>query len=359
MSVAISETSSLIEAVRAGEMVILVDDEDQENEGDVIAAADCLTNEQVAFMARECCGLICMPLPGSVCDRLQFGPMTARNEAHHGTAFTVTIESREGVTTGISAADRAYTMREVMNDDATPDQFVRPGHVFPLRAADGGVLRRAGHTEAAIDLAVLAGRKPGAAIVEIMNEDGTMARLPELREFALKFGLKIGTIADLIHYRQSRENTLTTISEKTITTRHGDWKVHTYLDSISGDHHHAMVYGDIPEDGSTMVRVQRIELERDALGLMTDDSWSVDTAQERIARHGHGVVALLGGAWASRDSRSGSSSHTMRDVGLGAQILQNVGVHSCVALGSPLPQSPLSWFDINIINFESPKGRSS
>ena len=242
---AFSSVEELVEDLRAGKMIVLLDDEDRENEGDIVMAAEHVTPEAVNFMARHARGLICMPMTIDRCRELRLTPMATSNRSKHHTNFTVSIEAAEGVTTGISAADRAKTIAVAVDPVATADDIVTPGHVFPLMAEPGGVLSRAGHTEASVDLARLAGCAPAAVIVEIMNEDGTMARLPDLETFAEEHDLRLGTIADLVHYRALHDSTVEKVGMKEIETAHGPFQVHAFRDTLHGQVHLALVRGEV------------------------------------------------------------------------------------------------------------------
>ncbi|HEX2530906.1 MAG TPA: bifunctional 3,4-dihydroxy-2-butanone-4-phosphate synthase/GTP cyclohydrolase II, partial [Burkholderiaceae bacterium] len=253
----ISTTQEIVAELRAGRMVILVDEEDRENEGDLVLAAEFVTPEAINFMAKYGRGLVCLTLTEERCDQLNLPMMTTRNGTSYGTNFTVSIEAAEGVTTGISAADRARTIQAAVAKNARPSDIVQPGHIFPLKAQRGGVLMRAGHTEAGCDLAELAGLVPAAVICEIMKDDGTMARLPDLLQFAQEHGLKIGTIADLIHYRSRHESIVKRIAERTMHTVHGPFQAIAYRDTPSGSAHLALVHGDIAPDRETLVRVHQ------------------------------------------------------------------------------------------------------
>src|SRR5512138_3089278 len=251
----IAPIPEIIAELKAGRIVIVVDDEDRENEGDLVVAADCVTPEIVNFMARNGRGLVCMPITEERARQLNLAPMTTHNRSVHGTNFTVTIEAAQGVTTGISAADRAHTIRVACAPDAKPTDIVHPGHVFPLVAAPGGVLSRAGHTEACCDLARLAGFSPAAVLCEIMKDDGTMARLADLQEFALEHGLKIGAIADLIHYRSRTERLVERVAERPLSTHAGSFRLVVYRDKLTDATHLALVRGPIAPDVETLVRV--------------------------------------------------------------------------------------------------------
>ncbi|MGH8406941.1 MAG: 3,4-dihydroxy-2-butanone-4-phosphate synthase, partial [Pseudomonas sp.] len=287
--------ADIIEDYRQGKMVLLVDDEDRENEGDLLLPAVCCTAETISFMAREARGLICLTLTDEHCQRLGLQQMVPSNGSVFSTACTVSIEAATGVTTGISAADRARTVAAAVNADAGPADIVQPGHIFPLRAKDGGVLTRAGHTEAGCDLARLAGHTPASVIVEVMNDDGTMARRPDLEVFAHKHGIKIGTIADLIHYRLSTERTVVRIGERDLPTVHGTFRLITFEDRIDGGVHMAMVMGQLHRDTPALVRVHVIDPLRDLVGAEYSgpSNWTLWAALQRVAAEGSGVVVVL------------------------------------------------------------------
>ncbi|WP_432471758.1 bifunctional 3,4-dihydroxy-2-butanone-4-phosphate synthase/GTP cyclohydrolase II [Amphritea sp. HPY] len=359
----------IIEDIRQGKMVILMDDEDRENEGDLVIAAEMVRAEDINFMATHARGLICLTLTQERCEQLNLPLMVQSNGAQFSTNFTMSIEATEGVTTGISAADRALTVRTAVRHDAKPDDIVQPGHIFPLMAQPGGVLSRAGHTEAGCDLARLAGLTPASAIVEIMNEDGTMARRPDLEEFAQKHDLKIGTIADLIHYRTTNEHTVIRESEGTLETEFGDFNFTTYLDEIQGCTHLAMSLGDISEEEPTMVRVHlRTEVLRDVVGVAQTEElkWTMRRALQKIAEEGKGVVLLLdtgervdlGDALNQMlntekkiRQHNISSSGSYLTVGTGSQILRDLGVGKMRVLSSPMKFNAISGFDLEIVDY--------
>ena len=344
----ISPVEDIVAELRAGRMVILVDEEDRENEGDLILAADHVTPEAINFMARFGRGLICLTLSRERCERLQLPPMVARNGTKMGTAFTVSIEAAEGVTTGISAADRARTVQAAVAPNAKPADLVQPGHIFPLQAVDGGVLMRAGHTEAGCDLAAMAGCEPAAVICEIMKDDGTMARLPDLQLFAAEHGLKIGTIADLIEYRSRTESLVEKVATRPLRTAHGEFVAHAYRDQPSGSVHLALVLGQWQAQDAVPVRVHEPLSVLDALALDRNmHSWSLDAALQRIQQEGRGGVVLLncgetaeqllaqfeGTARASHAPERGRMD--LRSYGVGAQILRDCGVQRMLLLGTP------------------------
>ena len=356
----------LIEDIRQGKMVILMDDEDRENEGDLVIAAEMVRADDINFMATHARGLICLTLTRERCEQLNLPLMVQSNGAQFSTNFTMSIEAAEGVTTGISAADRALTVRTAVKADAKADDIVQPGHIFPLMAQPGGVLSRAGHTEAGCDLARMAGFTPAAAIVEIMNDDGTMARRPDLELFAEKHDLKIGTIADLIHYRTANEHTVTREAEGILPTEYGDFNYITYRDEIQGCTHLAMTMGDISAEEPTIVRVHiRTEVLRDVVGTNTGEEakWTARKALERVAQEGKGAVLLLdtgerydlGTALASVVNKpasgkpaSISASGAYLTVGTGSQILRDLGVRKMRLLSSPMKFNAISGFDLEI-----------
>ncbi|WP_342246731.1 bifunctional 3,4-dihydroxy-2-butanone-4-phosphate synthase/GTP cyclohydrolase II [Pseudomonas sp. OTU5201] len=354
----------IIEDFRQGKMVLLVDDEDRENEGDLLLAAEKCTPEAINFMAREARGLICLTLTDEHCERLGLEQMVPANGSAFATAFTVSIEAASGVTTGISAADRSHTVLTAVAPEVTADDLVQPGHIFPLRAREGGVLNRAGHTEAGCDLARLAGFTPASVIVEVMNDDGTMARRPDLEAFAEKHGIKIGTIADLIHYRLSTEHTVTRIGEHELPTVHGTFRLVTYEDRIEGGVHMAMVMGDIRRDEPTLVRVHVIDPLRDLVGAEYNGpkNWTLWAALQKVAEVGHGVVVVLASNESSqallervpqltqpRRQFSRSQSRIYSEVGTGAQILQDLGVGKLRHLGAPLKYAGLTGYDLEVV----------
>ncbi len=328
----LSSTEELIEEARSGRMFILVDDEDRENEGDLVVPAQFATPDAVNFMARHARGLICLALTSQRVRELGLPPMSQQNSSRHQTAFTVSIEAREGVTTGISAHDRARTIAVAINPASGPDDLATPGHVFPLVAREGGTLVRAGHTEAAVDIARLAGLTPAAAICEIMNDDGTMARLPELVAFAQRFGLKLGSIADLIAYRRRTERLVARKAE--ITVQHpigGAWKLLVYANTVEYGEHLALVKGDLSGPEPVLVRMHAVDLLSDVLG---GPGWSkLHAAMRQIATAGRGVVVLLRdtradalSAAVERLGNAAAPAGQLRDYGIGAQILLDLGV---------------------------------
>ncbi|MFC3283957.1 bifunctional 3,4-dihydroxy-2-butanone-4-phosphate synthase/GTP cyclohydrolase II [Litchfieldella rifensis] len=363
---AFDRIEDIIGDIRRGRMVILLDDEDRENEGDLVMAADFVTPEAINFMATHARGLICLTLSGPRCEQLGLAPMVEHNGAGFATAFTVSIEAREGVTTGISAADRATTVKAAVAPDAHPRDLVQPGHVFPLRARDGGVLSRAGHTEAGCDLARLAGLEPAAVIVEIMNDDGSMARRPELEAFARRHGLRIGTIADLIQYRLATEKTVVPTGQEPLQTVHGEFTLHTYEDTISGEAHLALTMGEMDVDRPTLVRVHAMDPLRDLVGAeyQGPKAWSLWSSLEAVAAENHGVVVILAShessqSLLSRATRlnkpaSGNPQRRYTNTGTGSQMLTDLGVGKLRLMGAPLNYKGLAGFELEVVEIVSP-----
>ncbi len=364
--VPVSPIEDIVADMRAGRIVILVDEEDRENEGDLVLAADHVSAEAINFMARFGRGLICLTLTRERCELLKLPPMTARNGDKKGTAFTASIEAAEGVTTGISAADRARTVQAAVAKAAVPEDLVQPGHIFPLQAVDGGVLMRAGHTEAGCDLAAMAGCTPASVICEIMNDDGTMARLPDLQLFAAEHGLKIGTIADLIAYRSRVESLIQSIGRREIHTAAGEFVAHAFKDSTGGGIHLALVKGDWQPDEIVPARVHEPLSVLDALERgRTMHSWSLDAALAHIAAEGKGVLVLLncgesgeqllaqfeGTARAAQAPERGRMD--LRTYGIGAQILRHCGVHKMRLMGSPRRMPSMAGYGLEITGYIS------
>ncbi len=359
--VGIAPIEEIVADLKAGRMVILVDEEDRENEGDLVLAADHVTPEAINFMARFGRGLICLTLTRERCERLRLPPMVARNGTKMGTAFTVSIEAAEGVTTGISAADRARTVQAAVARDARAEDLVQPGHIFPLQAVDGGVLMRAGHTEAGCDLAAMAGLTPAAVICEIMKDDGTMARLPDLQQFAAEHGLKIGTIASLIEYRSRHESLVEKIGSRPIQTAYGRFTAHAWKDKPSQGLHLALVLGQWKADESIPVRVHEPLSVLDALEAdRSMHSWSLDTSLQHIAKNGRGVAVLLNcGESAAQllaqfegTARSAQAPERgrmdLRTYGIGAQILRDCGVHRMTLMGTPRRMPSMTGYGLEI-----------
>ena len=363
-TVAISPLQDIIDDMRAGRMVILVDEEDRENEGDLVLAADHVTPETINFMARFGRGLICLTLTRERCEHLKLPPMVARNGTVHSTAFTVSIEAAQGVTTGISAADRARTVQVAVAANAKASDLVQPGHIFPLQAVDGGVLMRAGHTEAGCDLAAMAGCSPTAVICEIMKDDGTMARLPDLMEFAAEHGLKIGTIADLIEHRSRTESLVQRLSTRTLVTAHGEFTVHAYKDLPSDSVHLALVCGDWSADAAVLARVHEPLSVLDALEPQRAmHSWSLDAALKRISDEQAGVLVLLNCGESGEQllaqfeglARSAQAPERgrmdLRTYGIGAQILRDCGVHKMRLMGNPRRMPSMAGYGLEITGY--------
>ncbi|TBW07309.1 3,4-dihydroxy-2-butanone-4-phosphate synthase [Azotobacter chroococcum] len=354
---ALNSIDELIEDIRQGKMVILMDDEDRENEGDLIMAAECVQAEHINFMAKYARGLICMPMTRERCETLKLPLMAPRNGSGFGTKFTVSIEAAEGVTTGISAADRARTVQVAAAKNAQADDIVSPGHIFPLMAQPGGVLARAGHTEAACDLARMAGFEPSGVICEIMNDDGSMARRPELEDFAEQHGIKIGTIADLIHYRLIHERTIERIAEQELDSELGRFHLVSYRDAVEGDVHMALIMGEIHADEPTLVRVHNMDPLRDLLMVRQPGRWSLRAAMAEVARAGSGVVLLLGHPLEANEVltllREGTpkSPNTYSTVGAGSQILRDLGVRKMRLMSAPMKFNAISGFDLEVVEY--------
>jgi 3,4-dihydroxy 2-butanone 4-phosphate synthase/GTP cyclohydrolase II len=364
----ISTTQEIISELRAGRMVILVDEEDRENEGDLVLAAEFVTPEAINFMAKFGRGLVCLTLTEERCDQLNLSMMTSRNGTSYGTNFTVSIEAAEGVTTGISAADRARTIQVAVAKHTKPSDIVQPGHIFPLKAQKGGVLMRAGHTEAGCDFAELAGLTPAAVICEIMNDDGSMARLPDLIEFGKEHGLKIGTIADLIHYRSQNESIVERIAERTMHTIHGPFKAIAYRDKPSGGAHLALVHGEVTPEIETLVRVHQPVSILDLLETQaTTHSWNMASAMVAIKAADRGVMVLLNceesaeqmfaqfEALNSPNTRPQQprSRMDLRTYGIGAQILKDLGVGKMKLLASPRKMPSMTGFDLEVVGYQA------
>ena len=364
----LNTVEEIIEDIRQGKMVILMDDEDRENEGDLIMAAEKVTPEAINFMAMYGRGLICLTMTKERCEALRLPLMVSSTNDRHGTNFTVSIEAAEGVTTGISAADRAVTVQQAVAPNAKPSDLVQPGHVFPLMAQPGGVLTRAGHTEAGSDLARMASLEPAAVIVEILKEDGSMARRPDLEEFAKKHDIKIGTVADLIHYRMHYEKSIERISVCDMPTRHGDFKLHSYRNVNDGVVHLALVKGEVNRNTPTMVRVHVENSLCDVFGSARSDcGWPIDDVMQRIDKEESGVVVILRlpedneqlvqhlKNYAAQDNGedlpASDQSTDLRTFGIGAQILTDLGVRKMRVMSAPKKLHALSGFDLEVVEY--------
>ena len=362
-----SDIEDIIADIAAGKMVVMVDDENRENEGDLIMAAAKVRPEDINYMATHGRGLICLTMTRTRCEQLRLPLMVSETDEHHATNFTISIEAAEGITTGISAHDRAKTIQAAVAADAKPDHLSQPGHIFPVMAQPGGVLTRAGHTEAGCDLARLAGLEPAAAIVEILNDDGTMARRPDLEKFAKARGIRIGTIADLIRYRLEKERNVERIAEKPVSTEFGEFTMYCYDDRVNRSVHVALVKGDPSGVESPLVRVHLQDTLGDVVGVQSDTlGWPLHNAIERIAKEEVGVIVLLRDQETSRDfidavenldtapdeleqHRSGDA--VLRTYGIGAQILRDLGLSKIRVLSAPKQMYAISGFDLEITEY--------
>jgi 3,4-dihydroxy 2-butanone 4-phosphate synthase/GTP cyclohydrolase II len=352
----------ILAELAAGRMVVVMDDEERENEGDLVMAAARVRAEDINFMARHGRGLICLTLTEERCRRLRLPLMVRESEDRHGTNFTVSIEAAQGATTGISAQDRARTVRAAVAADAKPEDLRQPGHVFPLMARRGGVLTRAGHTEAGCDLARLAGFEPAAVIVEVLNDDGSMARRPDLERFAAAHGLAIGTIADLIRYRLSKESSIECVADRVVETEAGPFRMRWYVDRVHGRLHVALVRGE-PGAAPPLVRVHLRDTARDLIGIRGEHvGWTLRSALERVAREPHGIVVVLrpeeaaedilgaGAREAGADAAAGGA--VLRTYGIGAQILRDLGVTRMRVLSAPRQLLGISAFGLEVVGYE-------
>jgi len=363
----LNTTAEIIEDISAGKMVILMDDEDRENEGDLIMAADMVTPEAINFMAKYGRGLICLTLTEARCEQLKLPLMVDDNTAAFSTNFTVSIEAAEGVTTGISAADRAVTVQRAVAANAKPTDIVMPGHIFPLKAQAGGVLTRAGHTEAGCDLARLAGREPAGVIVEILNEDGSMARRGDLEIFAKEHGIKLGTVADLIEYRNNNETTIERVSSCKLPTEYGEFDLVAYQDTIDKQVHFALVNGEIKEGDTTTVRVHLQNTFSDNFfsDRLAERTWPICRALERLSKDG-GVLIMLGNQESAEslieqvkniakedagERVATKSQKASRRVGVGSQILRDLGVQKMALLSSEKRYHALSGFGLEVVDY--------
>jgi len=357
---AVSTIPEILADIKAGKMVIITDAEDRENEGDLVMAAQFVTPQAINFMIKHARGLVCLPMNDELVDRLRLPQMTQKNGAQYGTNFTVSIEAAEGISTGISAADRAHTIQTAVSPEVRPEDIVQPGHIFPLRSQKGGVLVRAGHTEAAVDLAQMSGLMPAGVICEILNDDGTMARMPELMKFAEEHGIKIGTIADLIEYRSRTESLLEEMGDTLVHTPWGEFRQHVYVDKLSGETHLALVKGEISADRETLVRVQEPFSAMDFLQIDPNHSWPLPTALSHISQAESGVAILLhrtedGSALLERTLPKNSfqvKKWDRKTYGIGAQILAGLGVQKMRVMGKPSSMNGLNGFGLQVTGFE-------
>jgi 3,4-dihydroxy 2-butanone 4-phosphate synthase / GTP cyclohydrolase II len=375
-SIGLNSVEEIVADFRAGRMVLIMDDEDRENEGDLIMAAELATPEAVAFMIRNGSGIICVPMEEDRLARLELPQMVASNSESHRTAFTISVDARAGTTTGVSSADRAATIHALADVRSKPQDFARPGHIFPLRSRRGGVLVRTGHTEAAADLCRLAGLQPVGVICEVMNEDGTMARRQQLEAFAQRHGLKIGTIADLIRYRLRNERSVERVKAQAVQTELGEFTLYAYEDRVSQEVHLALTRGKLRGEEPPLVRVHVVDPLRDLLGIRADPmAWTLRAAMERIARAGSGVIVILRDRESSGDllesvrslattgaedtkPAGGSDAHgprrdgeVLRTFGVGAQILKDLGVRRMRVLSAPKQIHGISGFGLEIESY--------
>jgi 3,4-dihydroxy 2-butanone 4-phosphate synthase/GTP cyclohydrolase II len=365
----LNTTEEIIEDLKQGKMVVIMDDEDRENEGDLIMAAECVTPEAINFMAKYGRGLICMTLTEQRCKQLRLPLMVNDNQAAYSTNFTVSIEAAQGVTTGISAADRALTILTAANPQAKPEDVVQPGHIFPLKAQMGGVLTRAGHTEAGCDLAALAGKDPSAVIVEILNDDGSMARRPDLEAFAELHQLKIGTIADLISYRLANEMTVERLSSCHMPTEFGEFTLYSFQDTVNGQVHMALAMGNIEPDQETVVRVHMADPLNDLLSSRREVShFPIPEVMKRIEALGKGILVILRQPQQNKQLASKIEAYQQQDrnelsanpktgwdfrtFGVGAQILANLGVKKMRVIGTPTKLTGLSGFGLDLVGYD-------
>jgi len=362
-----SPIDEIVADIRAGRMVIMVDDEDRENEGDLIMAANCVRPEDINYMARYGRGLICLTLTRERCEQLRLPLMVGHTNALHATNFTISIEAAEGITTGISAHDRARTIQAAVAPGAKPEDLSQPGHIFPVMAQPGGVLTRAGHTEAGCDLARLAGMEPAAVIVEILNEDGSMARRPDLEAFANRHGLKIGTIADLIRYRLEKEVSVERISEHAVQTGEGGFRLFCFEDHVNRTVHLALVHGNIGPASTPLVRVHIQDTLGDVVGVRDPAfGWPLRDAMRRVAAEDSGVIVILRDQEGPRDfmeavaamerpvedlERRRDGAAVLRTYGVGAQILRDLGVHRMRVLSAPKQMHAISGFGLEIVDY--------
>ena len=347
-----ASVDEILADLRAGRMVIILDDEDRENEGDFIMAAEHATPEAVAFMIRYSSGILCVPMEDGRLQQLDLPQMVPNNDEAYRTAFTVSVDYRQGTTTGVSASDRAITIRALADATSVPTDYARPGHIFPLRARKGGVLIRAGHTEAAVDLCQLAGLKSAGVLCELMNDDGTMSRRAEIEVFAKQHNLRIGTIADLIRYRLRNERSVERVSEQSVQTEFGEFRMYTYEDRVHKGTHLALAHGKLDGSEPPLVRVHVADTMRDLLGVRGDThAWTLRAAMERISRAGAGVAVILQDAETANEGAArgiGKGGEVLRTFGIGAQILKDLGVRRMRVLSAPKQMHGISAFGLEI-----------
>ena len=355
-----SNITEIIQDIKAGKMVIILDDESRENEGDLVCAAELITAEIINFMASKGKGLICLPMSKELCKKYDLQMMTNKNRAANKTAFTVSIEAAEGITTGISAADRAHTIKTAVDINSKPSDIVQPGHIFPLKAMKGGVLSRAGHTEAACDLAMLAECEAAGVICEIMNDDGTMARRDDLLKFGKENGIKVGTIADLIDYRLSVDATIESVLDKNITNEFGEFKLNVWRDKIYDEYHFSLSKGDINAAESPLVRVQTQSILQDILGIdELGKNWSIRDSLKKISDEGTGLFVLINhrdakSYWLNKlEEKEIEPKSNRRVIGVGSQILRALNLKKITVLGTPTKYNAVSGFDIEITGFKN------
>ena len=350
--------TDIIKDIKNGKMVIILDDESRENEGDLVCAADLVTPKIINFMASRGKGLICLPMNDDLITKYDLQMMTKNNKAANRTAFTVSIEAAEGITTGISAADRAHTIKTAVNKNSQASDIVQPGHIFPLKAMDGGVLSRAGHTEAACDLAKLAGLQSAGVICEIMNDDGTMARRDDLIKFGEEHNIKVGTIADLIDYRLSSDSTVEAVNERDISNEFGEFKLIVWRDIINDEYHFSLSKGDLTKVKSPLVRVQTQSILQDTLGIEElGKNWSIRKSLERISEEEAGLFVLINhrdakSYWLNLlDDKEIEPKRNRRVIGVGSQILRALNLKEITVLGTPTKYNAVSGFNIEITGF--------
>tara|TARA_B110000483_G_scaffold239333_1_gene317623 strand:- start:273 stop:1367 length:1095 start_codon:yes stop_codon:yes gene_type:complete len=359
----LNKTEELIAEIKKGNMVLLMDDEDRENEGDLILAGEMVSPDKINFMAKNCRGLICLAMSQEKCDALNLSQMVSDNKSGHGTGFTISIEAASGITTGISAADRSRTVKVASKSRAKAKDIVSPGHIFPVKAVPGGVLSRAGHTEGSTDLCRLAGLNESAVICEVMNEDGTMARKKGLIEFSKKYNLKIGTIADLINYRIINEQTVEKVEQKIVKTEYGKFTLMLYKDSISGETHVVFKKGRISKSKPVLVRVQQTNIMHDLLRVEEYGArWSLGDAMKKVNKEGSGLIIVIDGGKTNDEViqevealkdpyKKSSAGIDVRRIGAGSQILRDLGVKKIKLMGSQTRYPSISGFGLEVTKY--------